>query len=98
MSCLGGFAGFEVALLGQVGGCTVGGEVGGAGLPCGGVEFLSAEGKQGGPSRLRTVGRAFGGSVGGEKSGEARELLVEPGFERRSGGERGRRRKGEVLE
>ena len=45
MSYLGGFNGLEVAFLREVGGCTVGGEVGGAGLPCGGVEFLSEEGK-----------------------------------------------------
>ena len=47
MSCLGGFDGFEVAFLREVGGCMVGREVGGAGLPCGGVEFLSEKGKQG---------------------------------------------------
>ena len=44
MSCLGGFDGFEVAFLREVGGCMVGREVGGAGLPCGGVEFLSEVG------------------------------------------------------
>ena len=33
--------------------------MGGAGLPCGGVELLSDEGKQGGPPGLRTVGTAF---------------------------------------
>ena len=70
MSCLGGFDGLEVAFLREVGGCTVGREMGGAGLPCGGVEFLSEEGKQGGPPGLRAVRRAFGGGVGDEKSGE----------------------------
>ena len=45
MSCLGGFDGLEVAFLREVGVCTVGREVGGVGLPCGGVEFLSEEGK-----------------------------------------------------
>ena len=45
MSCLGGFDSLEVAFLREGGDCTVGGEVGGAGLPCGGVEFLSEEGK-----------------------------------------------------
>ena len=44
MSCLGGFDGLEVAFLREDGGCTVGGEVGGAGLPCGGVEFRSENG------------------------------------------------------
>ena len=97
MSCLGGFDGLEVALLREVGGCTVGREVGGAGLTCGGLEFRSEEGKQGGPPGPRAVGRAFGGGVGGEGSGEAQEVLVEPGFKRKSGGERKRRRNGEVL-
>ena len=45
MGCLGCFDGLEVAFLREVGGCTVGREVGGASLPCGGVEFLSEEGK-----------------------------------------------------
>ena len=45
MSCLGGYDGLEVAFLREVGGCTVGREEGGASLPCGGVEFLSEEGK-----------------------------------------------------
>ena len=79
MSRLGGFDGLEVALLGEVGGCTVSREVGGAGLPCGRVEFLSEEGKQGGPPGLRVIGRAFGGGVEGEESGEAGEVSVEPG-------------------
>ena len=97
MSCLSGFDGLEVAFLTEVGGCTVGREVGGAGLPCGRVEFLSEEGKQGGPAELRAVRRAFGGAVGGEESGEAQEVSVEPGFERESGGERRRRGNSEVL-
>ena len=71
MSCFDGFDGLEVAFLRQVGSCTVGREVGGAGLPCGGVEFLSEEGKQGGSPGSRAVRRAFGGGVGGEESGEA---------------------------
>ena len=45
MSYLGGFDGLEVAFLREVGGCMVGRVEGGAGLPCGGVEFLSEEGK-----------------------------------------------------
>ena len=98
MSCLGGFDGLEAALLREVGGCTVGREVGGAGPPCGGVELLSEEGKQLGPPGLRAVGRAFGRGVGGEESGEAREVSVEPGFKGKSGEERRRRRNGEVLE
>ena len=97
MSCLGGFNGLEVAFLREVGGCTVSREVEGAGLPCGGVEFLYEEGKQGGPPGLRAVRREFGGGVGGEESSEAREVSVESGFEREFDGERGRRRNGEVL-
>ena len=71
MSCLGGFDGLEVAFVREVGGCMVSREVGGVGLPCGGVEFVSEEGKQGGPPGLRAVGWAFGWGVGGEKSGDA---------------------------
>ena len=71
MSRIGGFDSLEVALLGDVGGCTIRGEVSGAGFSCGGVEFFSEEGKQGGPPGLRAVRRAFGGGVRGEKSGEA---------------------------
>ena len=71
MTCLGGPDGLEVALLREGGGCTVGREEGGAGLPCGRVEFLSEEGKKGGPSGLRAVRGAFGRRVGGEDSGEA---------------------------
>ena len=98
MSCLGGFDGLEIALLREVGGCTVSREAGGAGLPCGGVEFLSEEGKQGGPPGLREVGRAFGGGVGGEKSGESREVSVEPGFKGESGGKRRRRGNHKIFE
>ena len=98
MSCLGGFDALEVGLLSVVGGCTVSREVGGAGLPRGRVEFLSEDGKQGGPPGLRAVGRAFGGGVGGEEGGEAREVSVEPGFKGESGGERRRRRDDKVLE
>ena len=98
MSCLSGFDGLEVALLKEVGSCTVSREVGGAGLPFSGVEFLSKEGKQGAPPGLQAVGRAFGGGVGGEKSSEGQEVSVEPGFKRKSGRERRRRRNGEVLE
>ena len=98
MSCLGGFDGLEIALLREVGGCTVGREVGGAGLPRGRVEFLSEEGKQGEQPGLRSVGGALGGGVGGEEGGEAREVWVKPGFKGKSGGERRRRRNGEVLE
>ena len=98
MRCLGGFDGLEVALFRDVGDCTVGREVGGARLPRGRVAFLSEEGKQGGPPELRSVGRAFGGGVGGEEGGDAREVSVEPGFKGKSGGERRRRGDGEVLE
>ena len=66
MSRLGGFDGLEVALLRQVGGCSIGREVGGAGLRCGAVEVFSEKGEQGGPPGLRGVERAFGGGVGGE--------------------------------
>ena len=52
MSRFGGFDGLEVALLGKVGGCSIGREVGGAGLSCGGVKFFSEEGKQGRPPGL----------------------------------------------
>ena len=98
MSGLGGFDGLEIALLREVGSCTVSREVGGAGLSCSRGEFLSEKGKQGGPTGLRAVGRAFGGGVGGEETGEAREVSFEPGFQRQSGGKRGRKRNGEVLE
>ena len=98
MSRLGGFDGLEVVLLGEVGGCSVGRVVGGAGLFRGGVEFFSEEGKQGGPPGLRAVGRVFAGGVGGEESGEAREVLVKPGFERKSGVEKRRLWNGEVFE
>ena len=50
------------------------------------MEFLSEEGKQEGPPGLRSIGRAFGGVVGGEEGGEAREVSVEPGFKGKSGG------------
>ena len=85
MSCLGGIHGLEVAHFREVAGCTVGREVGRAGLPRGRVEFFSEEGKEGGPPGLRLVGRAFGGGVGGEEGGEAREVSVEPGFKGKSG-------------
>ena len=61
------------------------------------MELLSKEGKQGGPPGLRAVGGAFGGGVEGEESGEAREVLVEPGFERKSSGKRRGRGNREVL-
>ena len=70
MSRLGGFAALEVALLGEVGGCTIGREVREAGFPCGRVELFSEEGKQGGPQGLRLIGSAFGGGVGDKESGE----------------------------
>ena len=88
MSCLGGFDGRVVAILGEVGGCTISREVRGAGFSCGGVECFSAEGKQGGPPGLRTVGRAFGGGVRGRESSEAREVSVEPAFMEKPSGER----------
>ena len=61
------------------------------------MEFLSEERKQGGPPGLRAVRGAFGGGVGGKESSEAREVLVEPGFEGKSSGERRGRRNSEVL-
>ena len=70
MSRLGSFDGLEVALLGEVGGCTISREVREAGLPCSGVEFFPEEGEQGGPPGLRAIGGVFGGGVGGEESGE----------------------------
>ena len=70
MSRLGGFDALEVALLGEVGSCSIGREVGGPGLSHDGVEFYSAEGKQGGPRGPRAIGRAFGGGVGGRESSE----------------------------
>ena len=70
----------------------------GGDFTCGGVEFFSEEGKQGGTPGLRIVGRAFGGGVGGKESGEARELSVAPGFKGNPGGERRRLRDGEVFE
>ena len=97
MGCLGGIKGLEVALFGEVGGCTVGWEVGGAGLPCGCVELVSKERKLGGPPGLRAVRGAFGGGVGGEEGGEAREVSVEAGFERESSGKRRGRRNREVF-
>ena len=61
------------------------------------MEFLPEERKQRGPPGLRTIGGAFGGGVGGEESGEAREVSVEPGFERKSSGKRRGRGNREVL-
>ena len=51
MSRFGGLDGLEVALLGEVSGCSIGREVRGVGLPCGGVKFFSEEGKLGGTTR-----------------------------------------------
>ena len=45
MSRLGGFDGFEVSPLGEVGACTISGQVGGASFSCGGVKLLSEEGE-----------------------------------------------------
>ena len=45
MSCLAGLDGLELVFLRELGGCPVGREEGGAGLPYSGVEFLSEEGK-----------------------------------------------------
>ena len=98
MSCLGSFDGLEVALLGEVGSCMMSREVRGAGLSCGGVEFFSEEGEQGGPSGLRAVGGAFGGGVGGKESSEAREVSVKPGFKGKPCRERGKLRNGKVFE
>ena len=61
------------------------------------MEFVSEKVKQGGPPELRALRRGFGGGVGGVKSGEAREVSVEPGFERMYGGEGRGRRNGVVL-
>ena len=61
------------------------------------MEFLSEEREQGGPPGLRAVRGAFGGGVGGEESCEAREVSVEPGFERKSCVKRRGRTNSEVL-
>ena len=61
------------------------------------MEFLSEKRKQGGPPGLRAIRGAFGGGVGGKESGEAREVSVEPGFERKSSGKGRGRRNSEVL-
>ena len=45
MSRLGGFDGFEVSPLGEVGVCAISRQVGGASFSCGGVRFLSEEGE-----------------------------------------------------
>ena len=52
MSRLGRFDGLEVALVGEVGSCTIGREVRRAGFSYGGVELFSEEGKQGGQPGL----------------------------------------------
>ena len=70
VSSLGGFEGLEVALLGEVGNCTIGRQVRGVGFACGGGEFISEEGKQGGPPGLRTIEGALGVGVGGKEHGE----------------------------
>ena len=98
MSRLGSFDGLEVGLFGEVGSCTISREVRGAGFFCGGVEFLSEEGEQGGPPGLRAIGRAFGGGMGSGKSGVAREVSVEPGFKGKPGGQRRRSGNGKVFE
>ena len=74
-----------MALLEEVSGCTISGEVRGGGFSCGRVEFFSEKVKQGGPPELRTVGRAFGGGAGGKKSGAAREVSVKLGFKGKPG-------------
>ena len=88
MSRLGGFDGLEVALVGEVGGCSIGREVGEAGPTCARVESLPEEANHGGPPRLRGVGRAFAGVVGGKGNSEARKVPVESGFKGKRGGER----------
>ena len=98
MSRHGSFDGLEVALVGEVGSCTISRKVRGAGFSCGGVEFFSEEGEQGGPPWLQAIGGAFGEAVGGKVSGEAREVLVKPGFKRSPGGESRRLRNGKVFD
>ena len=61
------------------------------------MEFRSEEGKSWRPPGLRAVSGAFGRGVGGEESGEVREVVVKPGFKRESGGKRRRQRNDEVL-
>ena len=95
MSRLSSSDGIEVALLGEVGSCTVSGEVRGAGLSCGGVEFFSEEGVEGGPPGLSAVGGPFGR---GKEGGETGEVTVEPGLEGKPGGERRRLKNGEGFE
>ena len=98
MSRLGGFDGLEVALLGDVGRCTIGREMRGGGFSCGEVEFFSEEGKQGGLPGLRAIGKAFGRGVGGMESGEGREVTVEPRFKGNPGGEWRELGNGKVIE
>ena len=71
MSRLGGFNGFEVSPLGEVGVCAISRQVGEASFACGGVKLFSEEGEQGRPPGLRAVRGALGGGRGGKKSGEA---------------------------
>ena len=62
------------------------------------MEFFPEEEKQGGPPGHCTIGRAFGGGVGGKESDEAREVLFEPGLKGTPGGERRRLRDCNVFE
>ena len=62
------FDGLEVALLGEIGSCTIGGEVRGAGLSCGGVKLFSEEGEQRRPPGLGAVGGALGGGLAVERN------------------------------
>ena len=98
MSRLGGFDGLEVPFLGEVGIHTVGRQVGGVGFSCSEVDFFSEEGKKGGPTGLQTIGRAFGGGVGGEETGKVCKVSVEPGFKGKPGGKRRGLRNSKVLE
>ena len=61
------------------------------------MEFLPEQRKQEGPPGLRAVRGAFGGGVGATESGKAREVSVEPGFERKSSGKRRGPGNSEVL-
>ena len=90
MSRLGGLDGFEVFPFGEVGICAISRQVGGAGFSHGGIKLLSEEGEQGRAPGLQAIRGAFGRGMGGKKGGDVREMWVEPGFERKPSGEKGR--------
>ena len=97
MSRHGGSDSREVVLLGEAGACTVKRQVRGAGISCGGVQFFSKQGNQGGTLGLRMVRMALGGRAGDEEGGEACKLSVEPGVEVNPAGESRRLRNNIVF-